>query len=76
MAHRTWLLGAAGVLALAAPTVIAPAAAQATGIIARAGGMETRQGDNVVRVTALTDDILRVTIARGTQMPEDASWAV
>lgn len=77
MVHRrTWLLSAAGALALALPAMVAPAAAQTQGVTARAGGMEMRQGENVVRVTALTDDILRVTIARGTEMPEDASWAV
>ncbi|HEX6661701.1 MAG TPA: TIM-barrel domain-containing protein, partial [Sphingomicrobium sp.] len=29
-----------------------------------------------VQVTALTDSILRVRIAKGSQLPEDASWAV
>src|SRR4051794_7547801 len=39
------------------------------------GGAELRNGSVAVRVTAITDEILRVRIGRGT-LPEDASWAV
>jgi alpha-glucosidase len=43
---------------------------------AQDGGVEARKGDTVVRVTALTDSILRVRIARDGRFDEDASWAV
>jgi alpha-glucosidase len=39
-------------------------------------GMEIRQGSLRIRVLALSDDILRVTMAPGGALPEDASWAV
>jgi alpha-glucosidase len=38
-------------------------------------GVEIHSGAAVMRVTALTDDVLRVRIGVG-QLPEDASWAV
>lgn len=55
--------------ALAAPAVTA-AATQ------RSDGIELRRGEIVMRVTALTDSILRVRIGRDGKLPEDASWAV
>ena len=45
-------------------------------ITARTDGIDVRRGGVVMRVTALTDSILRVRIARDGTMPEDASWAV
>ena len=60
----------------ATPAAIAKQSDEQTAVTARAGGMEVRHGGNLIRVTALTDDIVRVTIARGDQLPEDASWAV
>jgi alpha-glucosidase len=39
-------------------------------------GFEASQAGISIRVTALTDDILRVRIARDGRWPEDASWAV
>ncbi|QNE07832.1 DUF5110 domain-containing protein (plasmid) [Croceicoccus marinus] len=54
----------------------APAATAPATIAARSAGMEVAQAGMQMRVTALTDDILRVTIARDGTMPEDASWAV
>ena len=39
-------------------------------------GVEMSNGAATIRVTALTDSIIRVRIARGAQFPEDASWAV
>lgn len=63
---------------VAAPVALAfatatPAAAQ---IVARPDGIEVAQGATVMRVTALTDSILRIRIAPGGRFPEDASWAV
>ncbi|MEA3080708.1 MAG: alpha-glucosidase, partial [Sphingomonadales bacterium] len=46
------------------------------GLFSRPDGIEARQGRVVMRVTALTDQILRVRIARDGVLPEDASWAV
>lgn len=66
----------------AAGLATAPAAAQ-TGATAMpasvtplANGAETHIGPALVRVTALTDRILRVRIGRDGHLPEDASWAV
>jgi alpha-glucosidase len=39
-------------------------------------GIEASNGAATLRVTALTDGILRVRIAHGGAFPEDASWAV
>ena len=65
-------------MACAAPaSAAAPVASAEQGTIAaRSDGIEVRRGDTLMRVTALTDDILRVRIARGGTFPEDASWAV
>ena len=51
--------------------VLAPAA-----VAKRADGIEARRGQLLVRVTALTDEIIRVRIGRDGSLPEDASWAV
>src|ERR1700674_4088901 len=51
-----------------------PAAAAA--IIVRSDGADIRSGSWFMRVTALTDDILRVRAAAAGDLPEDASWAV
>ncbi|HEX5182220.1 MAG TPA: TIM-barrel domain-containing protein [Allosphingosinicella sp.] len=42
----------------------------------RPDGIEVGNGSATLRVTALTDSILRVRIARGRRFAEDASWAV
>jgi len=39
-------------------------------------GIEVQAGELRARVVALRDDVLRVTFARGSVFPEDASWAV
>ncbi|WBO24612.1 TIM-barrel domain-containing protein [Sphingomonas abietis] len=39
-------------------------------------GVELHQGPIVMKVTALTNDIVRVRIGRNGTLPEDASWAV
>jgi alpha-glucosidase len=39
-------------------------------------GIDVQTGNLRLRIVALRDDVLRVTYARGTSLPEDASWAV
>lgn len=58
----------------AAPPVAAQAAS--AGIMHFPSGIEAGSGPVRMRITALTDSILRVRVARGGQFPEDASWAV
>jgi alpha-glucosidase len=62
-------------------TASAPAAAQTTqvttGAFARLpNGFETGTAPEKMRVTAVTDTIIRVRVAQGGRFPEDASWAV
>ena len=63
-----------------APTVAwaadAPSTPASDGIVPRSDGLEVRRGRVLMRLTALTDQILRVRIARDGVLPEDASWAV
>jgi alpha-glucosidase len=70
-----WLRLAAAGLAIAT-TVPATAQVRSTTLAARVDGVEAQRGALRMRVTALTDSILRVRIARDGQWPEDASWAV
>ena len=76
MTKNTALLLAAGLAALSAPalsqTAPVPPPPAATPL---KNGAELSNGSATIRVTALTDTILRVRIARGA-FPEDASWAV
>ena len=53
-----------------------PAAAPQAGVESRADGIEVRRGQLVLRVTTLTDEIIRIRIGRDLKLPEDASWAV
>jgi alpha-glucosidase len=39
-------------------------------------GIEVQAGDLRLKVAALREDVLRITLARGSSLPEDASWAV
>src|SRR5690348_1334658 len=39
-------------------------------------GVQIHSGSATLRITALRDDIVRVRIAPGAELPEDASWAV
>ena len=55
---------------------IAAAAAPTSSTAPLKDGIELRQGPVVMRVTALTDDIVRVRVGRDGTLPEDASWAV
>ncbi|TPG39626.1 DUF5110 domain-containing protein [Sphingomonas koreensis] len=64
-------------LATAAPAAAAaPVGADRARVVARADGIELHRGALALRVTALTDAILRVRIARDGAFGEDASWAV
>ncbi len=58
--------------AMAQPNATAPAVSYAR----IPGGIVASQAGVSIRVTALTDQILRVRVARGGRWPEDASWAV
>jgi len=55
---------------------IAPALADAQTALPLPSGYEASNSAGTIRVTALTDTILRVRIAPKGQLPEDASWAV
>jgi alpha-glucosidase len=70
-----WLLGAAadGAAAAGAAAVSGTATAE---VVARGDGADIRSEGWLLRVTALADDILRVRAVMGTELPEDASWAV
>jgi alpha-glucosidase len=52
------------------------AASTLSGLNHRADGVDTRRGPILLRVAALTDEIIRVRIARDGSLPEDSSWAV
>jgi len=43
---------------------------------ALANGIELRDGDMRMQITALRDDVLRIRASRSSPLPEDASWAV
>src|SRR5579875_2310767 len=71
------MFGLAAPACAAAPIPATDATAQpAARIVARADGLEVRRGALLMRVTALTDSTIRVRIAPGGTLPEDASWAV
>ena len=66
----------AAAICLAFYIVVATPRANAQQVISRPDGVEASRDGVVLRVTALTDAILRVRIARDGVFPEDASWAV
>ena len=71
---RTTLILAACLAVLASPAnAIPPPVPFAIPI---KSGVEVRNDTGVMRVTAITDSIIRVRIARGGRFPEEASWAV
>ena len=39
-------------------------------------GIEVRSGSMLMKITALTDNVLRIRASRNSTLPEDASWAV
>ncbi len=59
-----------------ARAVDAPPANTSEAIVPRIDGLEVRHGLALMRVTALTDQVVRVRIAPDGVLPEDASWAV
>jgi alpha-glucosidase len=63
-------------LAASAPLQSRAATLPASDIEHLPNGVEARNAAILMQVTALTDSIIRVRIARGSQFPEDASWAV
>ena len=72
-------LPAAGQLPLAsqAPTAASVEAfSQVTSSTPLKNGVDLRDGDMRLQITALRDDVLRVRAARTSDLPEDASWAV
>jgi alpha-glucosidase len=74
--HHALKQGIAAVALALSVLAAAPAQAQPASIAAQADGMDVRQGSLRIRVLALTDDILRVTMGAAGTLPEDASWAV
>lgn len=90
MTHRRTLCFAACITVLAAITSSTSTAAQrptssaqdrveldaVTGATPLPDGVQIQAGAAQLRITALQDDIVRVRVAPGAQLPEDASWAV
>ena len=62
--------------AVVAPAAHAQAAAPAAQLVARADGVDVTAGALKMKLIALSDDLVRVRIARDGVYPEDASWAV
>ncbi len=61
---------------LALFALLSAGAAAAAGLDHAPNGVTAHRGPVVMRVTALTDDVLRVRVGRDGALPEDASWAV
>ncbi|MDE3186778.1 MAG: DUF5110 domain-containing protein [Acidobacteriota bacterium] len=88
MTRRSTLCFAACITVFAAITQSTSAAAQpptsparvqldaVTGATQLPDGMQIQAGAAQLRITALRDDIVRVRVSSGAQLPEDASWAV
>ena len=66
----------AAALMSATATIAGPVQAPASALVHLPGGIEAQQGPVRIRVTALTDWIVRVRIARDGKFAEDSSWAV
>ncbi len=67
---------ALGVILLAFGFLVRPVAAQAPAMRALPNGMLVQTRDQVMQITALRDDVLRVRVWLKGREPEDASWAV
>jgi alpha-glucosidase len=66
-----------GNAALAQVTVVSTASSETAPTISKiTGGIEVESSHHRMRVTALTDDIVRVRVMRDGVWPENASWAV
>lgn len=59
-----------------AAMLVVEAGAEEKRFQAIAGGVEVRGDSALMQVIALRDDVLRVRMAKGGALPEDASWAV
>ena len=70
------LLGMTAGTALAAEGVTAPTTVAVSPIVQRSDGIEVRRDRLVMKVTALTDAIIRVRVGRDRSLGEDSSWAV
>jgi alpha-glucosidase len=49
---------------------------RATSTAALPNGLELRDGEARIQITALREDVLRIRVSKTGKMPEDASWAV
>ena len=68
---------ACGVIFAQAPNPAPPVVvSEVTGVQALPDGISVVAGGAQLRIVALRDDIIRVRIAPGAELPEDASWAV
>jgi alpha-glucosidase len=74
--HHVLRMGTAAVALALSVLAAAPVQAQPASIAVQDSGMDVRQGGLRIRVLALTDDVLRVTMGAAGTLPEDASWAV
>jgi alpha-glucosidase len=72
----TTILSFSPLAAWAAPPTPAAAVPEAATFRVLPLGIEWRQGNVLLQVTALRDDVVRVRIGRNGNLPEDASWAV
>ncbi|MEG3165271.1 glycoside hydrolase family 31 protein [Sphingomonas sp. PB2P19] len=72
---RLALLLATSTCLCAVPAAFAQTAAPSA-ITPRADGVDVRVGATAMRLTALTDGLVRVRVAKDGVYPEDASWAV
>jgi alpha-glucosidase len=70
------LFAAASAAALAVPSSAQPISVPAVATARLPNGIEMVAGRTRLQVTALTDSIVRIRIAKDGQFPEDASWAV
>ena len=71
-----WTCGQEAAVRLIALTLALAAPVQAQSVLPRSNGIEAKRGAVRMRVTALTDSILRISMTNGASFPEDASWAV
>lgn len=78
MRRATWKRYLALACAVLAPGIVLAQGGKdaGTATMQRSGGIEVRSGDTLLRVDAITDEILRVRIAPDGELAEDASWAV
>ncbi len=59
-----------------APLPVSRAKGTKSNQTSRSNGIEIKRGEMLLSVVALRDDVLRVRLANGGVLPEDASWAV